>query len=126
MEKFIFDLVVQGDFYYTPDFKSQEELDDYLGCKCSIKYDDYDAIQNHIKYWKNLHKFSIMEDIVDEYDLEKGCTINAVVYTIDGQYYRLYYVNSLYSEEELWSGPYKVIPVEKTVKVIEYVDEKGR
>lgn len=61
------------------------------------------------------HKFSVIYDEVDSYDLEDMYVIREVVFTIDEKYYRLYYEESYENANRLYSPPYEVYPVEKTV-----------
>lgn len=122
MNTFVIDLIVNGDWFELPCFNSQEELEKYLGEKASIDFNNEDEIFDFIDQWKKDHKFSIIYDKIDSYDLEDMYAIREVVYTLDEKYYRLYYKESYEWADELYQDPYEVTPVEKTI--IEYV-KKG-
>ena len=65
-----------------------------------------------------------MSDELYDCDLEKGYTIQEVVYTIDGKNYRMLYIDDVNYNVEVWKEPYEVYPVEETVKITRYV-KKG-
>lgn len=115
MNAFVIDLVVNGDWLELPCFNSQEELEEYLGEKTSIDFDNEDEIFDFIDKWEKEHKFSTIYNKVDRYDLEKMYAIRDVVFTLDGRYYKLYYRESYCDTNKLEQGPYEVYPVEKTI-----------
>lgn len=121
MNKFIFDLIVEGEFYELPEFDSQKELEDYLGEKCPVEFDSYsDDLYEFVNKWLDNHKLSVVSSELYDYDLEKGYVIQEVVYTMDGRYYRMFYTDSINYDSEVWQEPYEVYPVEETVTITKY------
>lgn len=121
MNKFIFDLIVEGEFYELPEFDSQKELEDYLGEKCPVEFDSYsDDLYEFVNKWLDNHKLSVVSSELYDYDLEKGYVIQEVVYTMDGRYYRMFYTDSINYDSEVWQEPYEVYPVEETITITKY------
>lgn len=116
MDKFIIDLVINYNWFELPYFNSQEELNEYMGEEVPIRFNNSDdKIYDYINQWEKNHKFSVIYDKVDSYDLEDMYVIREVVFTIDEKYYRLYYKESYENANRLYAAPYEVYPVEKTV-----------
>lgn len=119
MTKLVIDLILLGDFFYLPEFKSQEELEEYAREKVSANFDCEDDIYCWIDQWKIDHKFSIISDTISSYDLEDMTAEKVVVFTLEDKYYKTYYKESYMWENELTVEPFEVVPVEKTI--IEYL-----
>lgn len=102
MNKFIFDLIVEGEFYELPEFDSQKEWEDYLGEKCPVEFDS-DDLYEFVNKWLDNHKLSVVSSELYYYDLEKGYVIQEVV----------------------WQEPYEVYPVEETVTITKYHAKEG-
>lgn len=125
MNKFIFDLIVEGEFYELPEFDSQKELEDYLGEKCPVEFDGYsDDLYEFVDKWLDKHKLSVVSSELYDYDLEKGYVIQEVVYTMDGKYYRMLYTDDINYDSEVWQEPYEVYPVEETVTITKYYSKE--
>lgn len=124
MNKFIFDLIVEGEFYELPEFDSQKELEDYLGEKCQVEFDS-DDLYEFVNKWLDNHKLSVVSSELYYYDLEKGYVIQEVVYTMDGRYYRMFYTDDINYNPEVWQEPYEVYPVEETVTITKYHAKEG-
>lgn len=122
MNKFIFDLIIQGGWYEIPEFNSQEEFEEYIGEKVPVKFDELEQdINNFVEEWKSNHNFSVLENNLEYYDLEKGYVERVVIYTLDNKFYKIYYYAGPDLGYELRSGPYEVIPVKETVEITKYV-----
>lgn len=115
MNNLVTDLVVFGDWYEPLEFNSQEELEEYFGEPVSVNFEDEDKIYYYIENWKKDHKFSIIDYHTDSYDLYSMEAIIDVVFTLDEKFYRLSYKEFYEWKNELYEGPYEVIPKEETI-----------
>lgn len=122
MNKLTIDLVITNEWYEFPDFNSQEELNGYVGEEVPVKFNDKDGIQNFVSKWEKDHKFSIIRNTIDYYNLEAMYVIREVIFTIDEKYYRLFYKESCAYENSLYKEPIEVVPVEETI--IKYVEKR--
>lgn len=124
ISKLAIDLVINGDLFELPYFNSQEDLEEYLGEKTSINYNNEDEILNFIYKWEKDHKLAIIKEEIASYDLEKMYVAKISIFTLDGKYYRLCY-RELFSYGSVLAGePREVYPIEETIKVTKYVTNK--
>lgn len=110
----------------TPDFETQEEIEEYFGESVSFTVDDYNYSEqvfwNYLKEWEIRHKFRIIQKenlIADRYS---GNAEMKVIYTLDDKYYSIVYSSNPYTEDELAEGSKEVRPVEEVITRIKYVE----
>lgn len=124
ISKLAIDLVINGDLFELPYFNSQEDLEEYLGEKTSINYNNEDEILNFIYKWEKDHKLAIIKEEIASYDLEKMYVAKISIFTLDEKYYRLGYRELFSYGSILASEPHEVYPIEETIKVTKYVTNK--
>lgn len=123
-ESLIFLLI--DDTISTPDFESQEEIEEYFGEPVSFTIDNYNYSEqvfwDYLKEWESKHKFKVIQKENVWTSRYSGYKEIKVIYTLDDRYYSIVYSSNLYSEDELVEGSREVKPVEEVITRIKYVE----
>ena len=111
----------------TPDFESQEEIEEYFGEPVSFTLDNYNYSEkyfwDYLKEWESKHKFKVIqEENVWTSKYYSGYEEIKVIYTLDDKYYSIVYSSNLYSEDELVENSKEVKPVEEVITRTKYIE----
>lgn len=103
----------------APDFKTQEEIEEYFGESVSFTLDEYnyseDYFWKYLEKWESIHKFKIIQGDEVWFDRYTGSVEIEVVYSLEDKYYSIIYRSNLYEEDELISESVEVKPIQETV-----------
>lgn len=78
---FLFDMITRDDYPYISNFGSQEDLNDYFGFEVPLEFGkvNQEELNVFVDNWTTDNKFSVEEDNIVDYDLDKGYLIRSVV-----------------------------------------------
>lgn len=110
----------------TPDFESQEEIEEYFGEPVPFTLDNYNCSEkyfwDYLKEWESKHKFKVIQEENTWTDRYSGSEEIRVIYILDDKYYSIVYNSNPYSEDELAEYSKEVKPIKETITITKYIE----